>query len=203
MKAIKDHLEIAKPKESAPKTRATARRTDSKTCLTPQERGKAQHSQACAKLVPPERGKAQRNQQRAWESSRNSPWNAAPPHYATLPRCVHTQSLNLSLRPNKQSLPLRTRIKKFSLTPKVRHNSTFSPPCWQGTRQGDSPCLDAPPGNMPWSTVHACLKASRYRTRAFARVKSAQHMRVHIQRQCMEKLIRIYLYRSWESICHL
>jgi len=65
MKARKDHLKIAKPKESAPKTRATARRTDSKTCLTPQERGKAQHSQACAKLVPPERGKAQHNQQRA------------------------------------------------------------------------------------------------------------------------------------------
>ena len=46
MKARKDHLEIAKPKESAPKTRATARRTDSKTCLTPQEGGRAQHSQA-------------------------------------------------------------------------------------------------------------------------------------------------------------
>jgi len=128
---------------------------------------------------------------------KNSPWNAAPPHYETLPRCVHTQRLELSTI----SLPKVTETPNNKLSP--LDQTPISPPCWQGTHQGTSPYLDAPPRNMPWSAMHACLKASRYRTRAFARVETAQHMRVHIQRQCMEKLIRIYLHRSWASICYL
>ena len=52
MKARHDHSEIAKPKESAPKTGATARCTDSKTCLTPQERGKPAKSMKKLKTPP-------------------------------------------------------------------------------------------------------------------------------------------------------
>jgi hypothetical protein len=57
---------------------------------------------------------------------------------------------------NKLS-PFGQGSRNFTLTPKVRQKTTFSPPCWQGTRQGNSPCLDAPPGNMPWS---ACVPKS-------------------------------------------
>ena len=130
MKAWKDHLKTAKPKESAPKTRATARRTDSKTCLTPQERGKAQHSQACAKLVPPERGKAQHNLQRAWKGSKTPPEKQLPltmqlsPDVCTLKDWNSPQSLRLRYQ-RHQTLPLRPNTNLSPLL--TRHTPRYLP----------------------------------------------------------------------------
>ena len=147
MKARKYHLKIAKPKESAPKTRAMAWRTDSKTCLTPQERGKAQHNQACtklvppergkaqhnqacAKLVPPERGKAQHNQQRAWKGSKTPPemrlhltMKLSPDVY-TLKDWNSPQSLRLRYQ-RHQTLPLRPNTNLSPLL--TRHTPRYLP----------------------------------------------------------------------------
>jgi len=167
--------------------------------LDPSRKRQGSTQPSMCKAGPSRKRQSSTQPAKSMRKLKNSPWNAAPPHYATLPRCVQ---LKVWISPWDQTNNLSP-LEILPLTPKVRHKTTFSPSCWQGTRQGNSPCLDAPPKNMPWSAVHACLKASRYRTKAFARVETAQHMRVHIQRQCMEKLIRIYLYRSWASICHL
>ena len=165
--------------------------------LDPSRRRQGSTQPSMCKTGPSRKRKSSTQPAKSMKRLKNSPWNAAPPNYETLPRCVHTQRLELSTI----SLPKVTETPNNKLSP--LDQTPISPPCWQGTHQGTSPYLDAPPGNMPWSAMHACLKASRYRTRAFARVEAAQHMRVHIQRQCMEKLIRIYLYWSWASICHL
>ena len=148
MKARKDHLKIAKPKEPAPKTRATARRTDSKTCLTPQERGKGSTQPSMCKAGPSRKRQGSTQPAKSMKKLKNSPWNAAPPHYATLPQCVHTQRLDL-------------------------HNSPNSPPCWQSTHQGTSPCLDAPPWNMPWSAMHACLKSFQVQNKSICKGRNS------------------------------